>query len=341
MRDTMRIHCVRFSLLALWILCGIATAWAQIPSDIDAASEMRRGDQAFVTRKYADALRAYTNANKIESGSCTLCYLKLSRTLVEMKNWSEAAEMADRALAFANTDAFRAQAHNLKGHALLGQITRDADNLRKAQEEYQAAVKIDPSVPQFHLSLGLALLRGSRDAEGIQQLQTFLSLDPSGPDAALAKEWIAEPGRARGSVAPDFHLATDQGEDISPASLKGKIAVFDFWATWCPPCRAALPDLQELVRKYPSGRFVLISVSVDQDVDAWHKFVQENKMTWPQYNDRNREFAASFGVTIIPTYIVLAGDGSVLARVFDTDPQKSIAYRLKDLLANRPELNQE
>jgi len=48
-----------------------------------------------------------------------------------------------------------------------------------------------------------------------------------------------------------------------------------------------------------------------------------------------------FGLEVIPTYVVLAGNGSVLAKVFDTDPQKSIAYRLKDILANRPELNNE
>jgi hypothetical protein len=64
-------------------------------------------------------------------------------------------------------------------------------------------------------------------------------------------------------------------------------------------------------------------------------------MTRPPYNDRKREVAAMFGLEVIPTYVVLAGNGSVLAKVFDTDPQKSIAYRLKDILANRPELNNE
>jgi tetratricopeptide (TPR) repeat protein len=157
----------------------------------------------------------------------------------------------------------------LKGHALLGQIVLDPHKLPQAQEEYRTAVQLDPSVASFHLSLGLALLKDSHDDEGIKELQTFLTLAPNDPEAGLAKEWIAEPGRARGTVAPDFHLATAQGEDISLASLKGKIAVFDFWATWCPPCRAALPDLKDLVKRYPPDRFVLISVSVDKDANAW------------------------------------------------------------------------
>jgi hypothetical protein len=91
----MRLPCVRFTLLTLCLICGFHTVWAQAPSDTDATtSELRRGDQAFLARKYLDAIQSHKNANKLGDGCCVLCYLRLSRTCAEMKNWRGAADMA-------------------------------------------------------------------------------------------------------------------------------------------------------------------------------------------------------------------------------------------------------
>jgi hypothetical protein len=105
----MRLPCVRFTLLTLCVICGFHTVWAQAPSDTDATtSELRRGDQAFLARKYPDAIQSYKNANKLDNDSCVLCYLRLSRTYTEMKNWREAGDMADKGLVLATSDPLRA-----------------------------------------------------------------------------------------------------------------------------------------------------------------------------------------------------------------------------------------
>ncbi|MBZ5697918.1 MAG: hypothetical protein LAN18_05165 [Acidobacteriia bacterium] len=61
--------------------------------------------------------------------------------------------------------------------------------------------------------------------------------------------------------------------------------------------------------------------------------------TWPKYNDAKSQIFKTFSLEVNPTYVVLGGDGSIFGKVYDTDPQRSIAYRLKDILAKRPELN--
>jgi thiol-disulfide isomerase/thioredoxin len=316
---------------------------AQTPAAPDPSlDELHKGDTAYSSGKFSEALDAFKNADKISHNSCFACMLRISMAYSSMRKYHDAAEAADKAISLSATDRQRAQAHNMKGRAYLGQIEIDAKMLSLAEQEFRAASEADQSVPIYHFSLGVALLKESRDSDGVQELQKFIDLGPSAQqteELQLARQWVIQPGRARGNYAPDFHLSTAQGDEISLASLKGKIAVLDFWATWCPPCREALPDLKDLVKKYPPDRFALISVSVDQDEAAWRDYVEKKKMTWLQYHDIKSELYHTFDLHVIPTYIVIAGDGSIIERVQGTDPQQSISYRLKNILANRPELN--
>jgi thioredoxin-like negative regulator of GroEL len=321
----------------LFALCPPLIGQAPAGSD-PSLDELRRGDTAYSAGKFPEALEAFKNADKLGNNACVSCVIRISLAYVSMQKWREAIEAADKALTLSPSDHQRSQAHNLKGRAYFAQIVTAPKMLPLAEQEFRAALQADPTVAINHFSLGVALLKESRDTEGIPELQKFIEMDPHAQEAQLAYQWIAEPGRSRGAFAPDFHLYTENGDEISLANLKGKIVVFDFWATWCPPCRAALPDLKDLVKKYPADRFSLISVSIDRDTDAWREYVEKKKMTWTQYHDIKSEFYRTFGLHEIPTYIVIAGDGSIIDRVEGTDPQQSISYRLKDILAKRPEL---
>ena len=297
------------------------------------------GDAAFAAHNYKYALNAYMNADRMSEGNCIRCSLKIAQAQVALKNWPAAIFTANHALAIATTNTEKAQAHNSKGTAYLGEISEDPKNIALAQEEYRVATQLDPRVPVYHLSLGIALLKDSHDEEGVKELQRFVDMAPGDSRLGMAKQWIAEPKRARGIYAPEFHVTSAQGDEISLDSLKGKIAVLDFWATWCPPCREALPDLKDLRSKYPASEFVLVSVSLDEDKNAWQDFVAKEKMTWPQVSDPNRDLFSKFGLQDVPTYVVLGADGSIIERVVGSDPQHSVAYRLKDILAKQPELN--
>ena len=93
------------------------------------------------------------------------------------------------------------------------------------------------------------------------------------------------------------------GDDVDLQKLHGKVVLLDFWATWCGPCRAALPDVLDTYHKYHPKGFEIIGISLDQQKEALQAFVAEQKMTWPQYFDGRgwgNKFAREFDVMSIP-----------------------------------------
>src|SRR5262249_30516641 len=148
----------------------------------------------------------------------------------------------------------------------------------------------------------------------------------------------ANPRRGREEFAPAFSLTTLQGQSMSLKDLGGRIVVIDFWATWCPPCRESVPELKEVVRKNPSDKLVLISVSADDYEQAWRNFIARKNMDWPQYRDSNKKIRESFHVNAFPTYLVIDGDGMVRQRIVGLNPQQSVVTRLKETLARMPQL---
>jgi peroxiredoxin len=331
---------LRLTILGFLALSVCLPGMAQTASEVDpSVNELRRGDEAYATHNYPLALRSYMNANRLENDACVKCYLGLSLTFVAMRNWRETAVMANKALEIATTNDDRAKAHNLRGTAFLAFSSQDASKLQLAEQEYRAASLADPSVPTYHFSLGVTLLKESSDLDAVKELRRFLELAPDDPKVAIVKQWVAEPRRARGEFAPDFRVTSLQGDEISLDSLKGKIVVLDFWATWCEPCRESLPDLKDLAKKYSQDRFVLLSISLDEDQTKWREFVSKEKMNWPQVYDGHGELFNLFGLQDVPTYIVLGADGSVIQGVVGLNPSQSIGNRLKDILTKQPELN--
>ena len=114
--------------------------------------------------------------------------------------------------------------------------------------------------------------------------------------------------------------------------------MLDFWATWCPPCRASVSELKDLTRKYANAKVVLISVSGDQDEKAWRDFVANKSMDWPQYRDTNKSVISSFAVRAFPTYMVIDGDGIIKQVITGMNPQETVVHRLKATLQAMPEL---
>jgi thiol-disulfide isomerase/thioredoxin len=92
----------------------------------------------------------------------------------------------------------------------------------------------------------------------------------------------------------------------------GKITILDFWATWCGPCRHALPGLKQLQAIYGGNNVEVVSISEDEDEDAWRSFVAQNQMNWTQRLDSNHEIMRQYGASSLPTYILIDKDGTVV-----------------------------
>ena len=135
-------------------------------------------------------------------------------------------------------------------------------------------------------------------------------------------------------AAPAKAAAPGSQTSGSPASgapfhdFRGKVILLDFWASWCGPCRSALPNLKRLQTVYGNADFVLVSISEDDDETAWRAFVSSHNMTWLQRLDSDGSIQSQFGVKALPTYVLLGRDGTVLQKFVGEDPAESLVERL-------------
>ncbi|MBR9978657.1 MAG: TlpA family protein disulfide reductase [Bacteroidetes bacterium] len=116
-----------------------------------------------------------------------------------------------------------------------------------------------------------------------------------------------------GEEAPAFSLKDKEGKTFSPESLKGKIIVLNFWATWCPPCRAEIPAFKNVYEKYKSKGVEILGVSLDHK--GWSvitPFVDKYKINYPVVLG-GAEIAKAYGnVRSIPTTFIIDRDGNVV-----------------------------
>ncbi len=288
----------------------------------------RLGAQEFAQTHYEEAIASFREAARASGDSCAKCYFGISNAYLRMGNPSASLKNADTGIQQAKDRVERAAAHDLKGRILLLQAGNNEEKLDRAEMEFQEAVTLNPARVEARFNLGLTLLREYKDEDGLREIRTYLADAPNGENADWARKLLAHPNRVRDTFAPNFKITTAQGETLSLDQLAGKFVILDFWATWCPPCIASLGDLQQLQKQY-SGRLVLISVSSEEDHQAWQHFLDDHKPDWPQYFDTNHRLVRMFGVAKLPTYIVIDGDGAIVERVIGVDSKTNVFAQLK------------
>jgi thiol-disulfide isomerase/thioredoxin len=113
------------------------------------------------------------------------------------------------------------------------------------------------------------------------------------------------------------------------SSSGGKVTLLDFWATWCGPCRHALPGLKQLQAVYGADKVEVISVSEDEDEGTWQSFVAQNQMNWTQRRDSDHQMMRQYGASALPTYVLIGKDGNVVQQYVGDDPGEPILERME------------
>jgi thiol-disulfide isomerase/thioredoxin len=120
-----------------------------------------------------------------------------------------------------------------------------------------------------------------------------------------------------GEAFPDFNEKDLAGEPLSIAKFKGKVVLVDFWATWCGPCVAELPNVLAAYKKYHDKGFEVIGISLDQDANVLKNFIKEKGMVWPQYFDGKgwgSKLGQKYGINSIPMTFLLDPEGKIVAK---------------------------
>ncbi|MEM9161206.1 MAG: TlpA disulfide reductase family protein [Verrucomicrobiota bacterium] len=96
--------------------------------------------------------------------------------------------------------------------------------------------------------------------------------------------------------------------------LEGKIVYLDFWASWCAPCKASFPDMQEVYEKYKDRGVIVVAVGVDDSEKAMNRFLSRMNATFPTVWDREQKLVDRAKVDVMPTSFLIGRDGVIVSR---------------------------
>ena len=332
----------RRSILVLF-LCAtplMAQTSADGPTSEKAKKSYQQGVEAVHKRMIDLALDNFRKADKQDEGHCLACQKKTVEYGLELHDWKAAHNAADEMIAEAQGNHDLALAHFEAGLVLYqeGLDKRKDEFFSQSHEEMAKALAAVSNFPDALLIDGKALAHLKQDDAAKTEFEKYVKFKtPGDPLRQRALRYISEPDLARARMAPAFAVATLDGQRLSLDDLTGKVVLIDFWATWCGPCREAMPHMKEIARKFQGQPLVILSVSLDSDEQKWKDYVAKNGMTWMQYRDGGFTGSISnlFGVKAIPHTFTIDADG-VLQDEHIGDA--SIEGKLKKLVARAEEL---
>jgi len=292
----------------------IAQDAADGPTDEKAQKTFRDALKYAQEHKPEAALDDFKKADKQDGGHCKACQRKMMQYGIEFRDWKAAETGASEMVAEAQGDDNLALAHEKFGIILMDEaLDKHKDEIfLRAHQELTKALAIVANFPNALYVDGQVLAHLKHDDEAKSQFALFVKMAPANdPKRDRAMRFIEDPELARERMAPAFAITTIDGRTVSIDDLQGKVVLIDFWATWCAPCREALPHIKGIAKKFQGQPLVILSVSLDTDEEKWKQFVTHNGMTWLQTRDGGFTGPVSrlFSVTAIPHTFTIDSDG--------------------------------
>ena len=215
---------------------------------------------------------------------------------------------------------------------LLVQLQRTEEGIAILEElirDYPFATYVEPSL----LTLGLAYdkisehskadalyeklanhpkYRSGRYAATAQQL---LEQDKTERTGEISNTSVASPRPSRNPFvnkpAPDFRVMDTRGEELSLEQYRGQVVLLDFWATWCGPCIAEMPNVKQTYAKHRDRNFQIIGISLDSSIVPLEAYIQRERIEWRQYLDSTGQISGLYNVRAIPSTFLIDGAGIV------------------------------
>lgn len=136
-----------------------------------------------------------------------------------------------------------------------------------------------------------------------------------------------------GGLAPELDFPSPNGNNIKLSSLRGKVVLIDFWASWCRPCRAENPNVVKMYNKYKSKGFEVYSFSLDDNKDKWVKAIKDDGLIWKSHTSDLKQWRTEaigiYGFGGIPFTVLIDRQGKILARGLRGD---QLEEKLKEIL---------
>ncbi len=209
-------------------------------------------------------------------------------------------------------------------------ITNNRDSLMKeTQQSYMQETEkfntflksfISESSSPFVKIFAAGMLDPNRDGEMLQKTANYLKKNI--PDSKYTKDFLAKiggpKGTQQGNPAKEIDLPMPNGNSLALSSLKGKVVLLDFWASWCKPCRMENPNVVKTYEKYKDRGFTIYSVSLDQRKDQWISAIKADGLTWSNHvsdlKGWNSSAAATYNVNGIPATFLIDESGTIVAK---------------------------